>query len=351
MNRITKRTLFALLAVLAIGAGSIFALNRSPGAPADYSVDIAGKDVLVEVPSGATGAEIAQLLFSNGVVKSSAAFFQVAVMDKRSTQIAPGSHRVQQKIPAKLALQQLLDNKRIPNLLKVTEGEWTDEIFAQLIAQGYAKDEIGKAVPQLTFPPGFGIDGIFPVGFTGIEGVFFPAQYSFAHGTSALKVLQTMMDRFAIEAKNSGLLAGAEGFSPRQLLTIASLVQAEGDPSDFAKVSQVIRNRLRIGMPLQLDTTIHYIEHSRGKVFLSFQATKIHSLYNTYQNYGLPPGPIDNPGRAAIDAALHPEIGDWTYFITLRPGDTRFTSSNAQFLKWKSEYEKNLAAGAFGKKK
>jgi UPF0755 protein len=351
MNKRTARTLSVLLAVGAIVAALIFGLNRNHGSPADYPLGFAGRDVLVEVPSGATGSEIAQLLFINGVVKSSAVFFRLAVIDKRSTKIAPGSHRVQQKIPATVALDQLLDNQRIPNLLKVREGEWTDEIFTQLIAQGYIKEEIDKAVRRLTFPPGFGIDGIFPVGFTGLEGIFFPAQYSFAHGTCVLTVLQSMMNRFAIEAKDSGLSSGARGFSPRELLTIASLVQAEGDPSDFAKISQVIRNRLRIGMPLQLDTTIHYIEHSRGQVFLSFQATKINSLYNTYQNYGLPPGPIDNPGRAAIDAALHPEVGDWTYFITVRPGDTRFTSSNAQFLKWKSVYEKNLAAGAFGKKK
>jgi UPF0755 protein len=351
MNSRTVRGLLALLALVAVVAGSIFLLNRGSSSPADYSLGIAGKDIFVEVPTGATGSEIAKLLFGGGVVKSFAAFFQLAVIDKRSTQIAPGLHRLQQKIPAKVALDQLLDNTRIPNLLKVTEGEWTDEIFSQLISQGYTKDEIDKASPRITFPPGFGIDGIFPVGFTGLEGVFFPAQYSFAHGTSALTVLQTMIDRFAIEAKNSGLSAGAGTFSPRQLLTIASLVQAEGDPVDFAKISQVIRNRLRIGMPLQLDTTIHYIERSRGQVFLSFEATKIHSLYNTYQNYGLPPGPINNPGRAAMDAALHPEIGGWTYFITVKPSDSRFTASNAQFLRWKSEYERNLAAGAFGKKK
>ncbi|HEX7405896.1 MAG TPA: endolytic transglycosylase MltG [Candidatus Nanopelagicaceae bacterium] len=350
MSKRAIRNLLVSIAVVAVTAGGIVFLNRGSSSPADYAPGVAGKDVLIEVPTGATGSEIARLLFANGVVKSSVVFFQLAVVDKRATAIAPGSHRVQQRIPAKVALDQLLDNKRIPNLIKVTEGEWTDEIFAQLIAQGFTKDEIDKAVPRLRFPPGFGIDGIFPVGFTGLEGVFFPAQYSFAHGTSALTVLQAMMDRFAIEAKDSGLLAGSGSFSPRQLLTIASLAQAEGDPGDFAKISQVIRNRLKIGMPLQLDTTIHYIEQSRGQVFLSFEATKIHSLYNTYQNYGLPPGPIDNPGRSAMEAALHPEAGDWTYFITVKPGDTRFTSSNAQFLIWKSEYERNLAAGAFGKK-
>jgi UPF0755 protein len=152
-----------------------------------------------------------------------------------------------------------------------------------------------------------------------------------------------------MEAKASGIDQGSNGFTPLQLLTIASIVQAEGDSSDFSKISQVIRNRLKVGMPLQLDTTIHYITRTRGKVFLSTDATRTASPYNTYLHYGLPPGPIGNPGRSAMEAALHPTPGNWIYFITVKPGDTRFTDSNTQFLIWKSEYEKNLAAGAFGK--
>jgi UPF0755 protein len=351
MSSRRAKILLALVVAVVLVSGSLFYLNRGASSPSDYSVGVAGRDVLVEVPNGASGSEIAKLLVTNGVVRSYAAFFQVAVADKRSTQIAPGSHRLQQRIPAKVALDQLLDGRRIPNLLKVTEGEWTEEIFTQLIAQGFTRHEIDQAVRRLTFPKGFGIDGIFPPGFTGIEGVFFPAQYSFAHGTNVLTVLQTMMDRFALEAKNSGVLTGLGNLSPRQLLTIASLVQAEGDVADYAKISRVIRNRLKIGMPLQLDTTIQYVQQTRGQVFLSSQATKIHSPYNTYQNYGLPPGPIDNPGRGAMEAAIHPLAGDWLYFITVKPGDTRFTVSNQQFLTWKSEYEKNLSSGVFGKKK
>jgi UPF0755 protein len=351
MNKKSVKAALGLVAIVVLAAGTVFFLTKGSGSPADYAPGIPGKDVLVEVPSGATGSDIAKLLYTNGVVKSSAAFFQVAVIDKRSTQIAPGSHRLQQRIPAKVALEQLLDRTRMPNLLKVTEGEWTDEIFAQLITQGFAKNDLDQAVQKLIIPSGFGIDGTHALVSTDLEGIFFPAQYSFAHGTRALTVLQSMVDRFATEARDSGIAAGSGSFTPRQLLTIASLVQAEGDSADFGKISQVIRNRLKIGMQLQLDTTVQYITRTRGQVFLSSQATKIPSAYNTYQNYGLPPGPINNPGRSAMDAALHPELGDWIYFITVKPGDTRFTATSAQFLIWKSEYEKNLAAGAFGSKK
>ena len=350
MNRSSIRKIVASTAAVFAITGSIYLARSHPNAHPDYPSGKPGIEVIIEVPTGATGLEIARTLFSKGVVKSSSAFFARAVADARSSQIAPGAHRVNIHISAKEALNQLLDTKRITNLIRVTEGAWTDEIFAQLMAQNFTEITLDQALRGLKFPTGFGINRVYPTGDTGLEGVFFPAQYSFGQGTTSLMALQAMLDRFGVEAINSGIAAGTADFTPLQLLTIASLVQAEGDPTDFGKISQVIRNRLKVGMPLQLDTTIPYITRTRGKVFLSTDATRTASPFNTYLHYGLPPGPIDNPGRAAMDAALHPTPGNWIYFITVKPGDTRFTDSNSQFLTWKVEYEKNLAAGAFGKR-
>jgi UPF0755 protein len=100
-------------------------------------------------------------------------------------------------------------------------------------------------------------------------------------------------------------------------------------------------------MPLQFDSTVHYVKKSRGNIVLSTQSTLISSTYNTYRRYGLPPGPINNPGEAAMRAAILPQAGDWLYFITVAPSDTRFTSDIDQFSKWKIEYKKNLRAGKF----
>ncbi len=131
------------------------------------------------------------------------------------------------------------------------------------------------------------------------------------------------------------------------MLIIASLVQAEGNTEDFAKISQVIRNRLTKGMPLQFDSTVHYVKKTRGSIFLSTQSTLLNSPYNTYRKYGLPPGPINNPGSDAMRAAVNPTPGDWLYFITVAPFDTRYTSDISQFNDWKVEYKKNLRAGKF----
>jgi UPF0755 protein len=177
--------------------------------------------------------------------------------------------------------------------------------------------------------------------------VLFPAQYSFADGTSQIEALQSMVNRFNQVISNLEFVDPAGKLSSQQLVTLASLVQAEGDTKDFAQISRVIRNRLAIGMPLQLDSTVHYLKNARGEIFLSNKSTKLKSPYNTYQNYGLPPAPIGNPGLAALKAAIAPADGDWLFFITVAPGDTRFTKSFSEFNNWKSLYQKNRKAGAF----
>ncbi len=338
MNR--KSLLRLAVAIVAIGlvtAGLYLFRSGTPIDP-DYPSGSASAEVLLNVPIGASGSEIARLLFEKNVIKSISVFFRLAVTDTSSATIAPGVHRLRTHIPAREALSELLDPTRIPDLIKITEGAWTQEVLAQMERRGFKKSELLKALERV----------VRPVGISGSEGILFPAQYSFAVKTPALVALQAMVDRFSSEATMSGLLSATGNFSPQQLLTIASLVQAEGDSKDFAKISRVVRNRISTGMPLQFDTTVQYITRTRGQVFLSTNATRMKSPFNTYLHYGLPPGPIANPGRAAMDAALHPVQGDWLYFITVKPGDTRFTKSHNQFLLWKSEYERNLKSGAFG---
>jgi UPF0755 protein len=294
-------------------------------------------EITIEIPSGASGSQVARILFDNGVIKSSEAYFRVAVGDKRSEKVAPGAHRMTQQISAQQALDQLLDADRIPNLIKVFEGAWKSEVVDSMKDYGFTGSEIANAFDSVNLPRGF----------KDSEGLLFPAQYTFSKGTTAKQAVQAMVDRFQAEQISAKILTGDTDFTPIQLLTIASIVQAEGDEKDFKRVSQVIRNRLKIGMPLQMDSTVHFVKKVRGQIFLSTQSTLINSAYNTYKRYGLPPGPIGSPGTAAMNAALNPEIGDWLYFITVAPGDTRFTKSIDEFNSWKALYQKNRRAGLF----
>ena len=293
--------------------------------------------VVVEIPAGASGSAVGQILYENKVTKSALAYFRAAVADPRSAQVAPGAHELNLGISARQALAQLLDPARIPNLIKVFEGGWKSEVIDSLFKYGFTKKDIDTAFKKV----------VLPKGFSNAEGLLFPAQYSFPVGTSALEAVQAMVDRFSDGAMGQELLAAKGKFSSAQLLTIASLIQAEGGAGDFYKVSRVIRNRLEISMPLQLDATVHYVKKLRGEIFLSTNSTLIKSPYNTYRNYGLPPTPIGNPGSEAIAAALKPADGDWLYFITVAPGDTRFTRSHDEFLTWKALFVKNRKAGVF----
>jgi UPF0755 protein len=331
-----------------IGAGLVIVLftfslflvrSQSSSAPDFDSVQsVQGlPEVTIEIPDGATGSQIASILFESGVVKSSQAYFRVAVGDARSQKVAPGSHRLTLKISARQALDQLLDPDRIPNLIRVAEGAWKSEVQSAFISYGFTKQEVSKAFSSLKLPQGF----------SNSEGLIFPAQYSFPQDTSAQEAAQSMIDRFSEDLYGKKLLQGNKDFSAQQLLTIASIVQAESTNEDFSKVARVIYNRFKIGMPLQMDSTVHFIMQARGDIFLSRKSTTLNSPYNTYRKFGLPPGPICSPSSDAIKATLEPIQGDWLYFITVAPGDTRFTASFDEFSKWKVEYTKNRKAGVF----
>lgn len=334
-----KSLALAAIFILLLTYG-LFTLRTQSSTAPDFPIRVitsADPQVVIEIPMGATGSDIAQLLFTKGVVKSSLSYFRIAVANPQSQKVSPGGHRLTLEISALQALEQLLDPTRIPNLLKIFEGAWKSEIVGSMGRYGFSKREIDTSFKAI----------ILPNGFTSAEGLLFPAQYSFPTGTTASQVAQAMVNRFRSEKTGQEILSATGAYSPLQLLTIASIVQAEADTANFAKVSRVIRNRLEISMRLQMDSTVHYIRKSRGEIFLSTSSTLIKSPYNTYQRYGLPPTPIGNPGIAAMNAALHPAAGDWLYFITVAPGDTRFTASHDQFLEWKVLYQKNRKAGAF----
>jgi len=339
---VNRRPLFRVTAALIASVLVIYLLSiikSGPNTAADFdcSSDPGQQSASIDVASGETGLEIARELFEKDVIASSEVFFRLAVTDPQAALIAPGVHIIDTQICAQTALEQLLDSKRISGLIAVAEGAWVSEVKKLFTKAGYPQDEVKAAFANADVPKPF----------TQLEGLLFPAQYSFAQGTEADVALKEMIARGLAEVVKAGFLLESSKYSPRQLLTIASIIQAEGGDGNFTKVSRVIYNRLKIGMPLQMDSTVHFIMESRGNIFLSTKSTMINSPYNTYRKYGLPPGPIGNPGREAMKAALSPAPGDWLYFITVAPQDTRFTNSLEEFNTWKAIYKKNLRAGKF----
>ncbi|MEV5972731.1 endolytic transglycosylase MltG [Streptomyces sp. NPDC051921] len=180
------------------------------------------------------------------------------------------------------------------------------------------------------------------------EGYLFPATYPVGKATTVEGLLRYMVDTAGKRFGTARIAEGArsQGLSVHQAVIVASIVQAEADTAeDMGKVARVVHNRLARGMPLQMDSTLNYAL-GRDTVDTSHADTRIDSPYNTYERAGLPPSPIGNPGEQAMAAAVAPTKGDWLYFVTVRPGDTRFTADYARHQANVAEFnEQRRAAG------
>jgi UPF0755 protein len=177
------------------------------------------------------------------------------------------------------------------------------------------------------------------------EGLLFPAQYGVGEGTKPEELLKQMVQRAEKEYGSVDLEAKAEELglgSPRQLLTVASLVQAEGrTKKDFEKVARVIYNRLKPDNTetngfLDFDSTYNYAKDQSTLEVPPVSALRTFDHpYNTYNRKGLPPGPIGNPGAEALHAALNPADGGWYYFVSL-------SSDNTVFSETYQEHQRNV---------
>lgn len=311
----------------------------APGArnAPDFDGSARGPEVVIHIEPGMTGSQVGEVLERESVVKSALAYFRAAVANSESKRIAPGEHRVETQIPAAEAVLQLLDPNRIVDLVRIRDGARLSEVVDALVEAGFEKKKISKALSNLKPPLEFKLPSV--------EGLLYPAFYSFPRGTNEEGALSAMLSRF--QQSTSDLNWRFEDFSKEELLIISSLVESEGTPDVFAKVARVIYNRLDNGMKLQFDSTVHYVFNRRGEIALSLKDTQVRNRYNTFVYGGLPPGPIGSPTRAAIEATLNPADGDWLYFVTVLPNKTRFTASYDEFLKFKAEYKRNYANGAF----
>ena len=339
--------LVALLVIvipLAVGGAYAYSLYKSKYHPADYSGDGTGS-VVVQVTSGDTPTSLGPKLAQLGVVASSRAFVLAAEHSSNPAGLLPGFYGMHEHMQASLAYALLINPK---NLVQVTVTIPEGLRLSQIVNLLGAKSGIAATAytAALKDPAALGL----PAYANGkAEGYLFPATYEVQPHETALGVLKSMVQRFDAEAATVNLPAAASQLhrSQSQVIIMASLVQAEGGRlSDYPKIARVIYNRLAQGIPLQLDSTVLYGLNTYG-ILASDQQLNSPSPYNTYRHKGLPPGPIDSPGNAAIQAVLHPAAGNWLYFVTVNPktGETLFTSSQTQFEQFRQELQKNLGQG------
>ncbi|MBD0840678.1 endolytic transglycosylase MltG [Streptomyces sp. TRM68416] len=226
-----------------------------------------------------------------------------------------------------------------------------------LIPEGWRAGQVYEAVDKsLALPPGTTKKSLgkadlkLPNDAEGNpEGYLFPATYPLEHnGKKATpeSLLSYMVDTANKKFNGAPIAAGAQrnAMNVYQAVTIASIVQAEAaTKADMGKVARVVFNRLERGMPLQMDSTINYALN-RSTLRTTDADTRIDSPYNSYQRMGLPPTPIDNPGEDAMRAAINPTPGNWLYFVTVKPGDTRFTADYEEHQRNVAEFNRNQQA-------
>ncbi|MGP3737254.1 endolytic transglycosylase MltG [Streptomyces sp. GDS52] len=218
------------------------------------------------------------------------------------------------------------DDDPRPTTLVIPEGHRASQVYAAVdkalrLPAGSTKKSLAKAALKL---PG-DAEG-------NPEGYLFPATYPLKEGATPEQLLSLMVDTAHKKFNGAPVAAGAQrnAMNVYQAVTVASIVQAEASTkADMGKVARVIFNRLERGMPLQMDSTVDYAL-GRSASRTAEADTEVDSPYNSYTRMGLPPTPIDNPGEDAMRAAITPTPGDWLYFVTVAPGDTRFTADHKE---------------------
>ncbi|MEV4330048.1 endolytic transglycosylase MltG [Streptomyces sp. NPDC049597] len=312
------------------------------GAPEDYAGAGTGS-VQVEIPRGAGGYEIGNILREAGVVKSVDAFVAAQEENPKGKTIQDGVYLLKKQMSAASAVELMLSPASRNNLI-IAEGLRNAQIYAAIDKQlelkpGTTEDVAEKQADKLGLPDwATGHEDLKDP----LEGFLFPASYPAAKGTKPEAVLKKMVARANQEYEKAGLESKAAELglkNPWELLTVASLVQEEGKThDDFRKMSEVVYNRLKptnteTNQLLQFDSAFNYL---KGQSEIDISEDEINSNmdpYNTYTQKGLTPGPISNPGNEAINAALNPTNDGWIYFVaTDGMNKTEFAKTYDEFL-------------------
>ncbi|SDT79618.1 endolytic transglycosylase MltG [Actinoplanes derwentensis] len=317
---------------------------------ADY--DGSGSDPIeVTIAKNSSLTEIGNKLVEVDVVKSTKAFLNAAEAEPRSKNIQSGTYVLRRQMSAAQAVTQLLDpNTRLSKGVTIPEGKTAKQTYELLAKatgipvkqfQEAAKDPEALGVPDWWFKR----DDKKPVSKTA-EGFLFPDTYELDPKANATQVLRTMVEHFLTVTGEIGFADGVQknlGVAPYEALIVASLAQAEaGVPADLPKVARVAYNRAyKKKMPLQFDVTTNYwlelsgkkAKHS-GKLTVA-EMTDPKNPYNSENVIGLPIGPINSPGKAALNGAMKPPTASWLFFVAVdKKGNSAFASTD-------TEHEKN----------
>lgn len=299
--------------------------------------DINGKAVIVYLQEGASLRMVTAILDHNSLITSPLAFFLLAKLSGAETKLRAGEYRLSPKMYLWEILQQMQTGKTIDRSVLIPEGYTAAQIASVLgKAEIVDKDAFLAAVYHKPLLMRLGIDA------DSAEGYLAPDTYLFKKGTDATDVATVMVNRFFQRFTEADKEAATKaGLTLKEVVVLASIIEKEtANADERAIVSSIFHRRLKMGMPLQADPTVIY-----GLPDFNGNLTKEHlhseSPYNTYRIKGLPPGPIGNPGAAAIAAALHPAETDYLYFVSKNDGTHYFSVSLKEHTTAVKKYQRN----------
>jgi UPF0755 protein len=326
-----------LLLIIAAGAGAALMYMRVHALYPGYS----SAEQFVDIPQGAGSRSIGERLVAGGVIRDVLTYRAALWMSGKGRQLKAGEYRFDHAMTPLEVIDKLArgdvyvvnvtfpEGLTIAEMAKIFESHGLGPASAFIQAAGNA--ELVRALDPAA---------------RDLEGYLFPETYGLPRRSDAAKLIRLMVSRFEhVFTPELRREAEARHMTVRQAMTLASIVEKETARADERPlVAAVYENRTRIGMPLQCDPTVIYALQRAGKYTGNLRKDDLQfdSPYNTYRYPGLPPGPIASPGRASIEAAVHPADADFLYFVSRNDGSHVFARTldehNRNVHKYQVEY-------------
>jgi UPF0755 protein len=340
---------FGFVLLMLVGAAAALALQYSRVNQPYRGYQ--GAEQFVEIPPGNGSTPIGERLVAAGVIRDALTFRTALWMSHQGRHLKAGEYRFDRAMTPFEVIDKLARGDVYVITVTFPEGQTIADMAKIFEAHG-----VGTAASFVQAAKDAAlIRDLDPVA-KDLEGYLFPETYALPRRTDAPKLIAMMVARFKkVLTPELRDAAAARSLSIRQMVTLASIVEKETAKADERPlVAAVYTTRLRIGMPLQCDPTVIYGLTKAGrydgnihKEDLSFD-----SPYNTYRYPGLPPGPIASPGRASLDAAVHPADADYLYFVSRNDGSHEFARTleehNRNVQKFQVQYFKDQKAGRVG---
>lgn len=301
-----------------VGAASIWFRDAVYG---DRSLPAQQTDVVIE--RGATFARVVTALQDKGVLAHPIAFRILARLRHADANVKAGEYRFAAHQTSDEILQRLVRGEQFAVWVTIPEGYTAREIARTLAGRALGD---ASAYEHLFLAAG----GITVAGARtpNLEGYLFPSTYLMPTDDSPAQIARVLVEQFRRELPaDAPARARALHRTVPEMVTIASLIEREGKADDERPtIASVIYNRLRLGMPLEIDASIEYTFAEHHDV-ITKRDLESDSPYNTYRHVGLPPTPIANPGKPSLDAAFRPARSDYLYYVAKGDGHHAFAKT------------------------